>query len=336
MNAHATNVLSRTSDNFEPALCVAPTRTLGQAIFEGRHTPQTRTRADDIKPVVEIFPSEIVERRVLTWPGMAVETVRVTKHRRFESRFRAGVHLLALFEEGERSNGSTFVEGLPHSALRNLRRKFVFVPAGHEYHDWHEPRSLARVANFYFEPAALPVESELAMSDMPLAPRLFFEDATLWDHAIKLKTLIEGPLTNDRLYREALGVVLAHELVHLGQGAPRVASIVRGGLAAWQQRTVADYIEAHVSEHISLAELAQLVRLSSYHFCRAFKQSFGMPPHRYHTQRRMERAKLMLAKPAVSVTDVGMAIGFSETSSFTSAFRKATGLTPTGYQRSVV
>jgi AraC family transcriptional regulator len=123
--------------------------------------------------------------------------------------------------------------------------------------------------------------------------------------------------------------------VHLGQGTPRVASIVRGGLAAWQQRTVADYIEAHVSEHISLAELAQLARLSSYHFCRAFKQSFGMPPHRYHTQRRMERAKLMLAKPAVSVTDVGMAIGFSETSSFTSAFRKATGLTPTGYQRSV-
>ena len=60
-----------------------------------------------------------------------------------------------------------------------------------------------------------------------------------------------------------------------------------------------------------------------------------VPPHRYHTQRRMERAKLMLAKPAVSVTDVGMAIGFSETSSFTSAFRKATGLTPTGYQRSV-
>jgi AraC family transcriptional regulator len=49
----------------------------------------------------------------------------------------------------------------------------------------------------------------------------------------------------------------------------------------------------------------------------------------------MEHAKALLAKPAASVTDVGIAVGFSATSSFTTAFRNATGITPTGYQRSV-
>ena len=58
-------------------------------------------------------------------------------------------------------------------------------------------------------------------------------------------------------------------------------------------------------------------------------------PHRYHSGRRIERAKALLAKPDYSVTEIGMAVGFSETSSFTAAFRKATGLTPTAYHRSL-
>ena len=84
-----------------------------------------------------------------------------------------------------------------------------------------------------------------------------------------------------------------------------------------------------------LAKLAELAGLSTYHFCRAFKQSLGVPPHRYHTSQRIERAKTLLAKPAFSVTDIGLTVGFSETSSFTAAFRKATGLTPTAYHRSL-
>ena len=58
-----------------------------------------------------------------------------------------------------------------------------------------------------------------------------------------------------------------------------------------------------------------------------FKQSFGLPPHRYHTSRRIEHAKTLLAKPALSVTDIGMRVGFSETSSFTAAARRP-GLPP--------
>ena len=170
---------------------------------------------------------------------------------------------------------------------------------------------------------------------MTLAAKLFFEDATLLDTALKLKRSLESPTLENRLYLEALGVVLAHELIRFNHGAPRSEPQLRGGLAAWQQRIVTAHIDAHLGEPIPLATLAQLARLSPYYFCRAFKQSFGVPPHRYHTGRRIEHAKALLATRAHSVTDIGLTVGYSETSSFTAAFRKAVGLTPSAYQRSL-
>ena len=110
---------------------------------------------------------------------------------------------------------------------------------------------------------------------------------------------------------------------------------MRGGLAGWQQRIVSTYIDEHLAEQVPLARLTQLVGLSPYYFCRAFKQSFGLPPRRYHSSRRMEEAKILLAKPELSVTEVGLAVGFSGTSPFTPAFHKATGLTPSAYHRSL-
>ncbi len=171
-------------------------------------------------------------------------------------------HLLAVYEQGVRRDGDTFVEGLPRSSLRDLKRKLTFVPAGHEYHERQEPRVLTRVVYFYFDPAKMPTHSENGAENAPLAPRLFFEDAALWDTALKLKRLIESGSSDNRLYLEALGVVLAHELVRLNAGAPRVDAPVRGGLAAWQQRIVTGYIEEHLGEQIPLATMAQLVRLS--------------------------------------------------------------------------
>ncbi len=297
--------------------------------------PHGRTAVDVIHPAVKIFPPDVVKRRTVTRPGITAEIVEATRCDRIESRFRAPLHLLAVYERGVRQDGNTFVEGSPKSALRDFRRKLTFVPADHEYHEWQQPRLLSRVLYFYFDPARLPINPELGFADVSFAPRLFFEDAALWNTAIKLAALIERSGSDNRLYFEALGVVLAHELVRLNAGTPCVEPQVRGGLAAWQQRTVAAYIEEHLAEPISLATLAQLVRLSPYYFCRAFKQSFGVPPHRYHTRRRIERAKILLAKPAPSVTDIGFTVGFSQTSSFTTAFRKSTGLTPTGYHRSL-
>jgi AraC family transcriptional regulator len=307
----------------------------GEGPRNGLARPLSDHRTDDaIDHAVEIFPSDIVQRRAVAWDGMAAEVVQATRHDKVEFRFRAPFHLLVAYEQGVRRDGETLLEGLPRSTLRDVKHKLTFVPAGHEYREWQEARILSRAVYFYFDPAKMPVHSEASVAETPFAPRLFFEDAALWETALKLTTLIDSGSDN-RPYCEALGIVLAHELVRLNAGTPSVEAPVRGGLAAWQQRTVTTYIEEHLAEQISLANLAQLVRLSPYYFCRAFKQSFGIPPHRYHGSRRVEHAKILLAKPTSSVTDIGLTVGFSETSSFSAAFRRATGLTPTAYRRSL-
>jgi AraC family transcriptional regulator len=303
-------------------------------IDEGTDAGQYRRRAEwsehaAIQAAVTVLPAEGVIRRRAAWRGVAVETVDVTRHGRIEFRFRAPVHLLVLLETGARSDGLTVVEGLPGSALRDYQRKLIFVPAGHEFLDWQETRSVPRLAFFYFDPSVLPLED-----DTLVVPRLFFEDAELWRSALKLKSAIEGPHSGDRRYCEALGVVLAHDLARFAAGDRRPERPLRGGLAAWQQQAVMRHIDEHLAEQMPLAMLAGLVRLSAYHFSRAFKQSFGMPPHRFHCHRRIERAKALLMNPEMSVTQVGVTLGFNSASSFTMAFRKVTGMAPSDYRRS--
>jgi AraC family transcriptional regulator len=291
--------------------------------------------ADAACATVEISPPHIVRRHIFALEGLTVETVEATSREKIDCRFRAARHLLVVCEKGARSDGDTFVEGLPKSSLRDLKKKLTFVPAGHEYHDRQEPRISSRVVYFYFDPAKMPTLPPADAAGTLLSPRLLFEDTTLWETAVKLRQQIESAGSDNRLYVEALGVVLAHELVRLNTGIRPVEGPVRGGLAGWQQRIVTSYIEEHLSEPIPLVTLARLVRLSTYYFCRAFKQSLGMPPHRYHNSRRIEQAKTLLAKPEFSVTDIGLTVGFGQTSSFTAAFRKATGVTPTGYHRNL-
>jgi AraC family transcriptional regulator len=285
---------------------------------------------------VAINPAHHVRRRIADCSGMTVEIVQATSSERSDYRYRGPRHLLVLFENLVRRDGTTSIEGLPASSLRDLTRKLIFVPAGGEFTHWHEAKNAGRLVLFYFDAKATPLDGAEDATGRPCAPRLFFEDAPLISTAEKLGSLVEGPQADSHGYLEALGHVLAHELVRTQQGQSRTKQVLRGGLASWQQRVVTTYIEEHLAEPISLATLAELAGLSAYHFCRAFKQSFGLPPHRYHTSRRIEHAKTLLAKHALSVTDIGMSVGFAETSSFTAAFRKATGVTPSAYHRSLI
>jgi AraC family transcriptional regulator len=303
---------------------VIPARPNGQ-----RAASAISVRDEFLESFVDITPADAVRRHVVLWSWGAAEIIQDATRKKFEVRFRAPVHLLVICERGVRQCGDTFVEGLPHSGLRNLTRKLTFVPAGHDYCERQEPRTFTRLIYVYFDPDRLRVPS------LPSTPRLHFEDANLLETALKLPPLIENPAPNDQAYLETLGAVLAHEVVRLYHGAPRARCHAQGGLAPWQQRVITSYIEEHLAEQLSLTTLAQLVGLSSFYFCRAFKQSFGLPPHRYHIARRIEHAKALLAQPWMSVTEIGMRLGFSDTSAFTAAFRKVTGVTPTTYHRSL-
>jgi AraC family transcriptional regulator len=284
-------------------------------------------------PAVDISPANIAERHSVSWRGLHVETVQVTQRERFECRFQGNHHLLIAAELASRDDGETVVEGSLRSRLREFSGKLTFVPAGHKFHGWQAPRVLTRSVFFYIDPDSPILSPEVPFGQMDFKPRLFFSDSDLWATAQKLKREAEVPTAT--LYAEALEAVLAHELIRMNGGSLQTNGVSKGGLAAWQEKRVAAYLGEHLSEDIPLLELAQIAGLSPYHFSRAFKETFGVPPHRYHLIARIEHAKALLAKPDISVTEAGLKAGFRETSSFSAAFRRIAHQSPSQYRRSL-
>ena len=286
-------------------------------------------------PHVAVSPPAIVQRQGIRWDLVQVEQMELIRHASFDYEFKGPRHLLIASERAERYDGETLIDGLPRSNRREWNRRMTFIPAGHRFYGWQKPRSLLRCTFIHVDPLSSLLCSELRFAELDFRPRLFFFDADVWATALKLKAQLQYPCRSQKAYVEALGIALAHELTRLNEAGSALASETRGGLPGWQQKKVAQYIGEHLANEISLLSLAQLVRLSPFHFSRAFKQSFGMPPHRYLTWQRIERAKALLGERKLSVTEIGLDVGFSETSSFTAAFRKLTGETPTAYRRSL-
>ena len=108
---------------------------------------------------------------------------------------------------------------------------------------------------------------------------------------------------------------------------------VRGGLAAWQLRRIQVAIESEPDRTFSLAELGALVGLSPSHVCTAFRDSTGLPPHRWQLHRRVARAQELLHQGSLSLTEIAQIAGFGSSSHFSTSFRNVTGMKPTEYRR---
>jgi AraC family transcriptional regulator len=281
-----------------------------------------------LEPTVQIAPNGTAKCHSASWQGLATESIYAPAQSRIECQFRAACHLLVMYVDGIRRDGETSIDGLAPSTLRNVSNKLTFVPANHAYNEWHETRTPMRISYLYLNPSRL----DRTGDEDVYAPKVFFDDPVVWDTANKLKGVIESRKA-DKCYVDALTSVLAHELSRPGEELSRNSPLSRGGLATWQMRIVTRHVEEHLGDQISLVTLAELARLSQSHFSRAFKQSFGVPPHEYHVQRRIEKAKALLAERGASVTDVGFTLGYSHTSSFSVAFRKVTGQSPREFRR---
>jgi AraC-like DNA-binding protein len=85
----------------------------------------------------------------------------------------------------------------------------------------------------------------------------------------------------------------------------------------------------------AIAELAREVGISPFHFIRQFEAVFGVTPHQFRIQARLDRAKQLLAAGRYSVTDVCMEVGFSSLGSFSSLFTRRVGEAPSTYQRRI-
>jgi transcriptional regulator of acetoin/glycerol metabolism len=106
----------------------------------------------------------------------------------------------------------------------------------------------------------------------------------------------------------------------------------RGGLSPRTLRRVRDHVESHLEENLSIETLAAASGLSMYHFIRAFKQSQGVTPHHYLLHRRIERARELLTRTDLSMSQVAFACGFSDQSHFARRFRELVGVPPSTFK----
>ena len=91
-----------------------------------------------------------------------------------------------------------------------------------------------------------------------------------------------------------------------------------------------DYIYTYYAKDVSLDDLSKISMLSKYHFLRAFKEVFGIPPHKFLNRVRIAKAKSLL-KTNMNIAFVGKMVGMSESSSFSRLFKNETGVYPTAF-----
>lgn len=145
-----------------------------------------------------------------------------------------------------------------------------------------------------------------------------------------LEQEIHTPGQCGSLYADSVADTLALYLIRHATPAPAMAPA--RGLSASALRRCLDRLDHSLGSGISLQALADEAGLSRAHFSESFRRSTGQSPHRYLTQRRLERARDLLRHSALSIADIALHCGFSSQAHFTEYFRRGVGITPRAYR----
>jgi AraC-like DNA-binding protein len=97
-------------------------------------------------------------------------------------------------------------------------------------------------------------------------------------------------------------------------------------------RRARDLMDREYARPLDVAALARAALMSTAHFSRQFRATYGETPYAYLMTRRIERAKALLRRGDLSVTEVCMAVGCSSLGSFSARFTQLEGETPTAYR----
>jgi len=264
----------------------------------------------------------------MSWSWFSAELVRI-RPTEVGYRVEARAAYLAL-HDFVRSDGETTINGANRSTLTDARGTLTFVPVGSSVEGWNRFERRASTVAVHLAPTMSDYEAN-DISNVP--PSLYFKDNTLKTTLQKLQSVMDGSGLDDHAYAETLGLLLLWELRHVAKVKPSQLKPARGGLTAAQLRRVKELIDAQISTDVTISDLAVVAELSQFHFIRAFKESVGLSPYQYILSERVRRAKELLSKGDLPVSDVALAAGFHNAYQMNRVFRKLVGLTPTALRR---
>ncbi len=174
---------------------------------------------------------------------------------------------------------------------------------------------------------------ELAVGPLTYGLRVNAHDPAIDRIALQLASELAapGPFTELAVDTLLLGLAL-HVARHYSNGKT-LQSGDATRLAPWRIARVLDCIDGRLADALSLDHLARTAGLSTGHFARCFKSTFGVSAHRYVLERRVDRAKQLLAESRLSIAEIALACGFASQSHLTDCFRAIARTTPATWRR---
>lgn len=166
------------------------------------------------------------------------------------------------------------------------------------------------------------IASPSMLTDLIAGARRSLDDPHLaHGYLDRIAALFAGPA-------DAIEAVLIPEM-------PAAAAVetAKGGLSPWQLARVRRHIDEGLDRTILVEALASVARLSSGHFCRAFKVSVGETPHAFLIRQRIRRAQTLMLGTRENLSQIACACGLTDQAHLTRLFRQIVGETPLVWRR---
>jgi AraC family transcriptional regulator len=161
-----------------------------------------------------------------------------------------------------------------------------------------------------------------------LVPSIHIRDARIERIGWMMQAEVEDGYPGGRLFADGLASALAARVLALQSRRGASTLETSRTLPPRRLRHVLEYIEAHLDEDLTLAELAAVAGFSLSHFKPLFRQAVGMPAHRFVLERRVERARTLLLEGTLSRTEIALEAGFTHSSHMARCMRRVLGLSP--------
>jgi AraC family transcriptional regulator len=219
-------------------------------------------------------------------------------------------------------------------ARGQTRGSVAVIPSGQSFSATLE--SPSEHLAIYLEPSLvlLAASESRARTSLPVevVERCVPNDPVISGVGLALMAELESEGLSGRLYAESLRNVLAVHLLRHYTGSVAATQRFTGGLSGKKLRQVMARIADSYETDLSLADLAGVAGMSTFHFAREFKRTTGTTPHQYLIKFRVDRAKALLTGSELPLVEVSSRSGFSHQSHFTRLFRRLTGTTPQSYR----
>lgn len=239
------------------------------------------------------------------------------------------IHLGALAKISCRRGGKQFSGGAVHGDIDIIPAK---TPSNWEIHDQNDCALLLSFPSSFLELVAR--DSGINTSAIEIVNRFQIRDSTLESLSWAIKREIEQGCPSGRLYLDGLGLSFASRLItqHSNQSSLRVPDHQLNGL---RLKKVLSFIEEQLARDLKLENIAEVAGVGVSHLQTLFRNAVGISVYQYVLQRRVERAKTLLANRDLSIADVADAAGFADQSHMARIMKRMLGNTPTMMRRSL-